>query len=53
MILLRFCKHEKYEQRIDIYIYIFFFFEGQAENIVYVTIIKGKLMDDENEVYYY
>ena len=48
MILLRFGKHEKYEQRID-----FFFFEGQAENIVYVTIIKGKLMDDENEVYYY
>ena len=49
MILLRFGKHEKYEQRID----FFFFFEGQAENIVYVTIIKGKLMDDENEVYYY
>ena len=50
MILLRFCKHEKYEQRID---FFFFFFEGQAENIVYVTIIKGKLMDDENEVYHY
>ena len=51
MILLRFCKHEKYEQRIDFF--FFFFFEGQAENIVYVTIIKGKLMDDENEVYHY
>ena len=48
MILLRFDKHENYEQRIE-----YIFFEGQAENRIYVTITKGKLMDDENEVYYY
>lgn len=48
MILLRLGKHENYEQRIE-----YIFFEGQAENGIYVTIIKGKLMDDANEVYYY